>query len=854
MLPFVTFSLIVSLTKNESKIMKSSKIFWLLIVTLFTWNGLSAQQLKGTVFDSNGEGVPFAKIRVKQTAYGTVANASGVFQLELKAGIHVLEIQALGFQSKLDTLTIGAGQNTVVYHLIEEVRELQTVEFVYQSDRSRGKEVMQKVIEKRPFYQDLSQDYTCDTYCYGTLEKGKMDSIFKDSIVGKEKLNILEWRAKSYVENGTRFKDEFYAFNDFADRYSGGGVGVSVSFEMNEPLAPVGQGIERNPYLFVNGIKEAHFNLLDNTIDAPGLTQNPLISPLAFNAMLYYAFYLEDVFMDSTNKMIYQIRIVPKFDYEALFSGTLFIEDQSWKLRSYELAINPGVLLYFKEMHIAADYVDFGERILPTRKDFVYSIKEGKTKINGLIRVRQSDYSFEKLDKPSKFWLETSSFSDDAFDRDSSYWTVNRPFELTDLEKKFIHTQDSIITYHESDEFKRRNDSIRNRITFISVVFDGIGHTNSFKKYSIWFNPLISQMIPFGVGGYRHRLQVEYTKEFKNGKKLSLNPEADYGFLNRDLKGSMGASFMYNTMNFSKIGFEVGDVYDFVTSNQNIQGAFAPANRVRNKKMQVNYSQELLNGLYLKASVLFSDRKSIDSLKYPSWVNLFGGFQQPQTFDPYRILLTTIDLEYHFRQKYYIRNKRKIVLGSPWPVVNLTYKRGIPSIFAAQANFDFLELQVRDDIKLNSFGTTQWKLRAGTFLFKKDLRVIEHTFFRPSDRWFFSNPVNTLQLLDTALNTSNSYLQFNYIHHFNGFFLNKIWLINRLKLEETVGGSMLFIPDANFAQMEFYAGIERKIRIRKSIFKLGVYAVTQDNTFSKASLNFKVGFNFYNSFTDSWDY
>jgi hypothetical protein len=108
--------------------------------------------------------------------------------------------------------------------------------------------------------------------------------------------------------------------------------------------------------------------------------------------------------------------------------------------------------------------------------------------------------------------------------------------------------------------------------------------------------------------------------------------------------------------------------------------------------------------------------------------------------------------------------------------------------------------------------------------------------------------------LDTALNTSNSYFQFNYIHHFNGFFLNKVWLINRLKLQETVGGNFLFIPDANFAQVEFYAGLERRIRIRRSIFKVGVYAVTQDNSLSKASINFKVGVNFYNAFTDKWDY
>ena len=97
-------------------------------------------------------------------------------------------------------------------------------------------------------------------------------------------------------------------------------------------------------------------------------------------------------------------------------------------------------------------------------------------------------------------------------------------------------------------------------------------------------------------------------------------------------------------------------------------------------------------------------------------------------------------------------------------------------------------------------------------------------------------------------------MQLNFIHHFNGFFLNKIWLINKLKLEETVGGSMLLIPDVNFAQAEFYAGIERKIRIRHSLFKLGVFAVSQSNTFSNASFHLKFGINFYDVFTDKWTY
>jgi hypothetical protein len=137
---------------------------------------------------------------------------------------------------------------------------------------------------------------------------------------------------------------------------------------------------------------------------------------------------------------------------------------------------------------------------------------------------------------------------------------------------------------------------------------------------------------------------------------------------------------------------------------------------------------------------------------------------------------------------------------------------------------------------------------------KSDIRLIEYKFFRQSDLGFFSDPTNTMQMLDTFLQTNNSYFQLNFIHHFNGFFLNKIPLISKLKLEETIGGGFIGIPDANFAQVEFFAGLERKIRIKKTVFKIGYYACMQGNSFNTSNLRYKIGINFYDPFRDKWNY
>ena len=820
-----------------------------------------SQVLTGKIKDSLGTEIPFVTIRIENSSYGTNSNSGGFYQLEVKKGKQIVKYSSTGYVSKIDTIEIVNSSTIHNVVLTEITNQIDEVVIIPTTAKERGKEIMKQVIDKRNYFQDLLSQYSCDTYCFSSLEKEKRDSLITELVIGKEKLNIIEWRAKTSYKANTNFKDEFYAFNDFSDPskesnfanqnfHNDGRLGETVD------IAPE-SNTNSNPYLFVNGIKDAHFSIFDNSIVSPKLTQNPIVSPLAYNAFVYYQFYLEKTFFDSLNQLIYEIRVKPKFDYEALFSGSLFIRDNSWEIVSYDLAINPKALLFFKDIHIICDYQKNGERLIPVRREFIYTIQENKKDIiNGMIRVSHKDYSFDLEGKNTKFWLETATYTQDAFDKDSSYWNEKRPFTLKDFEKNFIHEQDSIIKYHETDEYMRSSDSIRNQFNLLNTLLGGYSHVNSFKKYEFTTLPLIAQFVPFGVGGFRYRFGGSFQKEFKNGKIIYTNPTIDYGFLNKDVKGSFGGAIMYNPLNFSKIGFEVGDTYDYIAGTQNILNVFIPKNRVRNQKMEVNFSREIANGLYLKSTALYSDRRAITNIEYPGWVKIYDTInpQQIFAFDRYKILLLTFEFEYHIKSKYMIKKGKKIVYGSPWPTLYLTYKKGVPTLFNSNSNFDYVQFRIQDEIKLKSFGNSQFALDAGTYLQKKELRAIEYKYFRPSDFSFFSNPISSLQLLDTSLRTPNGYIQFNFIHHFNGFFLNKIWGINKLKLEESFGGSFLSIPQSNFSHAEFYVGVERNYRIKKQLFKIGFYFVTSDNNLGKANFHFNFGINPFNNFKNKWEY
>lgn len=820
-----------------------------LLLTSFYSTG---QVLNGTIFDEQGYEIPFARIGIAKSTYATLANGEGKYQLQLEPGTHILEITSSTYETVIDTLTIVSGTQTKDYVLNIYGSMLEEAVITKRSRRDLAREIMEKVIDQRKDWEKTMEDYDCNLYAFSSIELEVTDSLDRDSVISKKKMNIAELYTHSFLKNGNLYKDSILGNLDLSEKsQNSASVSVQIS-SLDENLQPQ-NAPDTNPYLFVNGLQTADINLFKNQLDKEQLSFRPLISPLAYNAFVYYIFILEESFFDNTGREINKITVTPRFKEEGLYSGTLYVSNDNFHVLSADLEINKGALSFFREMHILTDYTEDGDRLYPARREYNYVIKEGRKTYNGQIRSIISNYRFEPAAVKPNFWLSEQVEHPEAYDRDSLYWLEKRPFTLKDAELEFILEQDSINSYHASEEYLKSQDSTYNTLSVWDFLFNGVGFRNTFKKQEIYVGGLIEQVVPFGVGGYRHRLSGNYSKGFQNGMSFDVRPTIDYGFYNKDFKGEIAVDWLYNPMRFSRIYVMGGDIYDFVTGYQSIQGTFAPANRVQNQKFEISHSFELLNGLYLETGIFYSNRKSISGISYPSWVEYFGNFAEPTPFENYSVFVSDIGLEYHFRQKYMIRNKQKIIIGNQWPVVNLNYKKGIPKVMGGQSDFDFMELRVRDEINLKTMGNSEYKFTAGSFMRKKDLRLIEYKYFRTSD-FLFSNPLNSQQLLDTMLSTGNNYFSINYIHHFEGFFLNKIWGINRLKLEETVGGSFLGIPDAGFAQAELYVGLERKIRIRKQVFKIGVYAVTADSSFDSMKFTYKFGINFYNSFYKKWDY
>jgi len=844
-------------------------LFIFISILIFSTEGL-AQVIRGKITAQNGEPVPFVSVYLKNSTFGVSANLKGEYQLQVKPGNYTLVFSLVGFQKEERSIQISLEKNLTLDVTLRETTEMRALE-IYSDKRDIANEVISKAREKRTNYANKAESIEFRTYMKISLEKeSPIDSIAIDSlakndslktpkadletIFKKERLNLIESLSEVKV-SPTGYREFILGYHDYAETRPFTGVTARMGMELGESnIAPAAEQAV-NPYLLSSEKAFLEYNFYSSLIQLPQLSDKPFLSPIGSGSALSYRYELESTFFEN-NRKIYKIKVEPIFKTEALFRGSVFIEDSTFALTAVDLNINPSSLIYHHDFRIIQNYKEIEPGIyLPFRREFIYTVKEGKTTIHGSTRTDHSAFTINPTFVKGTFGNEVQTYNDLAFDRDSSFWETNRTIAMKENELKYIQLCDSLKKYYSSTEYLAEKDSAYNRITFWDVTLSGIGYRNRKKNYSFFINPIIAQMVPLGIGGYRHRLGGTFTKEFENAMVLETTGDIDYGFTNKDIRGKGGIGFTYIPKKFVRTFIRVGDYYDMINTYASLGSIFSRSNYVRSLTFSVAQRMEVTNGLFAELTLDYSDQIPITDLKLEQWSSdIFGEVNDPIDFARYVKSEIRLDVKYRHKQKYIIKRNKKIILGSKWPELNFVYRKGIPKAFGSEVNFDYLELGINHEINIARFGNASWTLLTGSFVNQKSLRILEHRYFRGSDAGFFSDPVRSFQLLGPTLETSNYFFRANYMHQFEGLFLNKIPLINRLKLTEAAGTGILIIPEKNFAHSEFYFGIQRPFRIKQQRFRIGIYAVTADNSLNKAVFTWKFGIQFYNNYTKKWSF
>lgn len=854
------------------KLIRSFLVLGILFFSPFVYG----QYVKGKLTDESGSPLPFANVYVKESTYGVSTDAYGKYFLELKNGNYTIVFSYLGYENKEIAISMKSAPIIKNVQLGVGAIELQDIEIVA-NKRDRAKYIMKQVRNQRSELLDAVNNYQCNTYLKTSLEKelkrpSKKDTMQPDSVIikegenvkkedlknyfKKEKLNLIETISTTYFESPGKYKEVIEAHHDYAERKPDNGNSASVSIELNEgSIVPQGAFEEENPYLLYQDVSSIDLNFYKNYINYPTICSKPILSPIASTSALSYTYTYIRTFPEN-GKKVHELEFKAINKAEPLFYGTLFIEDSTWALITIDAQINEQALMYCNNFRVIQNYDDIDSLLyVPVRREINYTIKDGKYDILGNTRVDHSKYIINQEIEKGIFNSQVKEFNVDAFDKDSTFWATERKLTLKDEELEYIKESDSISDYYESAAYYHKIDSAFNKINWWTPL-NGYGHRNRVLGTEYYISGLFEQVVPFGIGGYRHKLPGYFNKEFDNGYKLETKGFVDYGFNNGDVKGEIKIGFMYWPKKFMKTSIKIGETYNMINGYASLSQTFSRSNYVLNRHLSIHQRVEIINGLFAEVHFLHNIQDPITGLQLAQWSTwLFGGLNTPVDFVKYTKTEFKIELLYRIKQKYYFKNNKKVLTGiNKYPELKFIYRKGIPNWFGSEVNFDYLEIGASHELNLARFGNSRWQVNAGSFVNKKNLRLLEYRYFRGSDPYFFSDPLSSFQLLGYVMNTPNEYLRANYIHHFQGSILNKVPLVNKLKLELAGGAGALLIPDSDFEHIEVFAGLERVFRIKQQLFRFGGYAVTASNTIDATKFTYKFGISFFNPFTKKWDY
>ncbi len=837
--------------------MLKTKFFFSLLIFLFAGTQLFATSVTGKVIDKDSTVIAFANVYIKNSTYGTITNQKGIYFLELTQGEYTIVYSFVGFQAVEKNISIKKNQTLVLdVILIEEDVVLEDIEIV--ADKiDRAKKIIRNARDRRKTFLDSIRTYECDIYVKTSIEKesevpNPENSKDFASYLKNEKLNLIEYLAKVYYKAPNRFFENITAYHNYSEQAEADLLYMSAEYGEHD-ITPHQYSTGDNPNIFYKNSSTGNFNFYENMMELPMLCQQPLISPIANNSYLYYKYEFVEAFLTDSQR-INKIKVTPLNKQAALFYGNIFIEDSTWALSSVDLFINEAVLLRYENFNIIQNYKKIDTDIyLPSRTDITYTIKENAGYILGTSKITSKNYIVNKDISSKMFGNQIIKYSDDAFDKDSTYWIENRFIPMKYKEIEFIKKTDSIQDYYASDEYLDRQDSIFNAIRWWTpFIYYGI--RNHYTDTEFYISGLVEQVVPLGVGGYRHRLPFHLKKRLANGMLVETNFKIDYGFANQDLKGTFGIGLTYFPRKFVRTFVEIGDNYEMINTYASFTQLLSRSNYVRNRSLQISQRMEVFNGFYAELRFLYSKQFPINDIKLEQWSNyVFEDMNTPVEFLSYIKTEVNLQVKYVIGQKYYFRKKVKYVIATDYPELAFLYRKGLPNIFNSEVNFDYIELAAKHDMKLARMGEMRWQIKTGIFFNKHDLRILEYKYFRGSDIIFFIDPVNTMQLLGPTLNTSHQFLQANIIFHFESI-INKIPILKLTKLTLAAGAGTLNIPNQNFYHAEIFAGVERVFKIKRQPFRIGIYALTSDNTLSKADYSFKIGFAGFHEYSNKWSY
>jgi len=806
---------------------------------LFCSINVFSQGIAGYVYDSDNQPLPSVRIQIKQFPdLNTLTDVAGKYYMRIEPGVYEMVFSMIGYETQVVQVTVRTGDVVKNIWLKPENQKLD--ELVIRARRKDpAYEIIQYAIENREKNQRILNAYSCDVY----IKAREMVETKEKQVEEKSQEDAVNEVFEENKEDGDQ--------NNFAE------VKIRLDFQVPDKAKEERTGVKtygNTRSLFYITTTDARFSLYDNLVHIDKVTETPQISPISTTAILSYKYRLDTVYWEN-NEILYKIEVTPRKKGNATMSGFIWIQKGSYAITKCDLKIRDKSSFRYDEFGFTQEYVWRDSLWLLSTQSFRYGIKNRKEKREGYTIAKFSNYDLNATFTKRYFGNEMGVTTQEAYDRDSSYWDVIRPEPLSHSEQEFIRLKDSLYELENSKEYLDSVDSAFNKVTFDKVTYFGVYQRNRDKRVQWGLGSLVDMLEPFEIAGVRLGPNYYYFKKWEDQRNFWTSGHVDVGLRNGDIKGNTRWQYLYDPFKISHVGVQFAHSFQLINRYDAYLNYVKRSNYIENTFYHVYHQIEIFNGLYLLSRASLNDRKPIGKYKFGHLIDSIVVDNQPREFERYQNFKTEFTLQYVIGQQYLREPNRKMVLGSNGPTVYVFLEKGWNNVLWSDVDYEYILFGIRQAFTIGTIGTSNYHLKSGKFMRQRDLRYVDLKFHRTSDPFLYSNPLYSFQLLPESYPTKDWYFEAHYIHHFNGALINFLPLVKKLRLQLVAGAGTLFLPEYdNFNYQEAYLGVERVNKILRRRVRIGVYYIAARYTNVPFDQTFKISFDVLNERRNTWNF
>ena len=812
----------------------------------------SAQKIHGTVKDEEGNILPFASILVKGTPAGVTANNHGEYSISLSPGKYVLDCRYVGYASLEKEITLGEKDQSVNFVLQVQKLELKEVK-VKKGGEDPAYAIIRQAIKRRSFYDRQVKSFEAQVYIKGMIRLINLPSRVMGKKIPDEDRNdmgldssgkgivyLSESVTKVYAQEPDKFKLEIVS-----SRVSG-----SNGFGFDFPA-------------FISFYKN-NVNVFSSKLNPRGF-----VSPIADGALNFYRYKFLGSFFENGSQ-VNVIKVIPKRNYEPLFSGIINITENDWRIFSCDLWLTK------KSQLEILDSLQVTQIHVPVEND-VWRIKNqvlhfnfdqlGLKAAGNFVNV-YSDYNIDPK-FPKNFFNRVVIAYDTAVNKKPhSYWDSIRPVQLEPEEIRDYKVKDSAFAARKDSTVKNL-DSLRKKqgpLKVSQLFWTGVNRTHFSVKnpFQVHFDPLLKTLQYNTVEGLVVNPYLTISKFLPTWKtNATFLADVRYGFNNRHINPWAGVVF--KSRNRFNLDEEFKRESFFIAGGKRVSQFFKQSNITglgnsigtllygRNDlKIYENYfgkagfSKQWESGAQFLIEGEYEDRLPLDNttdyIWNKKWLSRFTPNYPVEIlssqFSRHQAVLVHGSLTIQPGQRYIQFPKYKMAIGSKYPTITIDYTKGIKNILGSDVDYDKWALRVADNnLNLKLAGTFQYNIIVGGFLNSSSVYAQDYKHFYGNLSRISGEYMKTFQLASyyRFSNTSSFYSELHFEHHSNGLLTNKIPLFKKLNWNLVEGANALYIhPNTRYA--EAFIGLENIFKI----FRFDVVAGFENG--SKPVYTYVIGF------------